>query len=274
MSETTPVAPAPPVQPSGLPEDDLANKKKELTQAQADVTTASKKVTSLQDEVKGLEAKVNEIKQAQAGYKQTSESQKQQFDDDKKTLGQKNSIAEAVLKELTKKIDGIVDDFDKALGVQADEVQKAWNNAQQAAKDAEGADGAAKQAQADFDKLKKLPTSNDLKLKDVASLLGDVSKTEAQNDFVAMYFWVNVAQKITDLIKIPTADEYDKQVRSAQDTADQTKAGAAEKRSNADKLASDYADKKQKLDKAQASRRADILTALKKVQAVAAPVAT
>jgi chromosome segregation ATPase len=259
-------APVPPLPIPSTPEDDLAKKQAALKAAQEKVATVNQEVSSLQDDIKALQSKIAEIQQAQAGYDKTSVSQQQQLDDDKKTLGQKSSIAEAVLKDLTNKIDGTVKDFDDKLTAQTNAVQKAGDGAQQAAKDAKDADGLAQQRQAEFDALKKVASLNDSRLKEIGSLLEQTAKAEAQNEFIAMYFLAGEANKIAGSTKILSTDEYNRQLRTAQDAVEKAKTDAAEKKTNAEQLLIDYNGEKQKLDAAHKSRRTDLLNVLKALQ--------
>lgn len=242
----------------------------QLKKAQDQINTINQQLGTLQSDIKGLQTQLADVKQATGGYDKSASTQQDELDKVQKLIGTKEKIAEAMLKDLTDAIDKKVSDFDTALSGKKQDAKDALKAANDAATAGNEADAAAQAKQAAYDNLKKLPKDNDAQLKEVTSLLDQVSKAETQNDFVAMYFLVHEAGEIVSQLKIPSADDYTAQVRQAQQDAADAKADAAAKKSDADKLMATWRGLHDAVVAADKSRRSDLLALLKNVKPKAA----
>jgi DNA repair exonuclease SbcCD ATPase subunit len=252
------------------PEEELAKKQAELKESQDRITELDKSVTSLQSDIKALQAKIADVKQAMSGYDKSSVAMQQELDDDNGVIAQKGSMAEAVLKELKARIDQKIEYFDKALADQGQAAHDAWTAAQTAVTEYTAAEATAQADQAAYDTLKKVPKDAETALKDIAALLGLVAKAESQNDFVAMYFLTGEAKTVSKGIRIPSPADYEKALRGAQDTAENSKKAAAAKKITSDQAVAAATTARQAFDAATKSRRADLLKALKDIKPKAA----
>ena len=257
--------------PPPNPDDDLKKKKQKdldaLLQQQTDLTKA---IASLQAEIKALQTKIDEVTQATAGYDKSAADMQDQLDAGQALIVQKDNIAIAVIKDLKDAVDKRIADFDRALAQQAAAVTDASNKSEAAATDAAAAEAAAADKQAAFDRLKRTPKDLDAAFKDLTAVIAQITKAEAQNDFVGMYLLVGEAKTIADGIHVPSLKDYTAGIRAAQADADQAKAAAATKRATADQLAAAYAAARQAYDAAVKSRRTDLLNVLKAIKAKAA----
>jgi aspartate ammonia-lyase len=120
--------------------------------------------------------------------------------------------------------------------------------------------------QAAFASLKDQPKATGAKLKELKGLLNEVAKAEAQDDSVAMYFNVVEATALADGITIPTPKDYRKQVVDALADIEKGKETAAKKKADFDKANTAAADARKKHQAALASRRSDLLKALREVK--------
>jgi chromosome segregation ATPase len=256
--------------PLSSPEDTLAKKQAELKDSQERIAELDKGIVALQTDIKALQAKIADVKQALSGYDKSSAAMQQELEDDAAVIAQKGSMAEAVLKELTARIDQKVDYFDKALAGQGNGVKDARTVAEAAQDDAAKAEATAQHDQAAYDTLKKGPKEAEAALKDVAGLIGLVAKAESQNDFVSMYFLVGEAKTVAKTVKIPSPADYEKSLRAAQEAAEKSKAAAAAKKATAEQATAAYTAAKQAFEAATKSRRTDLLNALKSVKPKAA----
>jgi septal ring factor EnvC (AmiA/AmiB activator) len=245
---------------------DFAAAQGQLKTAQDQIGTLNQQLGTLQNDIKGLQAQLADVKQATGGYDKAGSAQKDELDKDQKFIDTKKQIAEAVLKDLKDDVDKKVNDFDSALNKKQQDATDALKAATDATTAASGADAAAQDKQTAYDTLKKLPTDNAAQLKEITSLLDQVSKAETQNDFVAVYFLAQEAGKIVSQLKIPSADDYMTQVRQAQQDASDAKATASAKKSDADKLMATWRGLHDTHAAAQKSRRDDLLALLKSVK--------
>lgn len=242
-------------------EDDRDAKLAALHQVQAEIQQDTQKVNALQAEINVLNAKINDVKQAAAGY--DPQAMQNQLNQEKIAITQKIGIAEAAIKDKQAQIDDTIKKFDADLKSQGDKVTKAKSDYADAAKAAKDADAIAQQKQADYDATKKTPKDVDAALRDVKSLLDQANKAEGAGDYVSVYFLAGEAKVGADKVQIPSLDEFNKSLRSAQDDAEKAKSDTADKKAAADKLWAAFTDAKKKYDAAQVSRRTDLLKVLK-----------
>jgi chromosome segregation ATPase len=254
-------APAGVTPPSPTLEDDLKAKQAALQQVQDEIKQDTQKVSSLQGEINVLQTKIADIKQAVGGYDQ--QALQKQLNDANKSITQKSGIAEAAIKDKKDEIDAKIKKFYGDLKEQGDKVGQAESDYKDAAKAAKDADAIAQQKQADYDAIKKIPSDIDAALRDVKSLLDQANKAEGAGDYVSVYFVAGEAKAGADKVQIPSLDDLNKSVRSAQEDAEKAKRDAADKKVTADKLWAVFTDAKKKYEAAQASRRTDLLKVLK-----------
>lgn len=250
----TPSAPA-----ADTPEDELKKKQGQLKEIQNGMI-------GLQADIKVLQAKIAELHQCLAGYDKASEAMQQRLAAAERLIGEKSSIAEAVIRDMKPQIDQTIVDFDKTLADQAGAVYKASEDAQLAGSEAGDADRDSQRKQAAYDAVKRVTKDTEAALTELGSLLEQTAKAESQGDFVAMYFLVGEARTLTSSIKVPSADDYSKSLRTAQDDAERAKEAAAAKKAKTDQLWAAYNSAKQQLDTIQKSRRSDVLNRLKTIR--------
>ena len=129
----------------------------------------------------------------------------------------------------------------------------------------------AQAAQADLDAEKKRPQTLNAQLQAVKALLDQISKSETQNDYVAVYFLGSEAKSQLDAIgKIPTADEFTTAIKAKEAAVNASKEDLKNKKADAAAAADGYTKSQQKYDGAVQSRKADVLGALKAVHPKAA----
>jgi DNA repair exonuclease SbcCD ATPase subunit len=248
---------------AGTPEQELAQKQAGLKDVQDKLAALQQSATTLQSDIDALHAKVTEVNQAYSGYEASFASLQRKIDDANKTIQQKRTVSEAMLKDDASKIDEKVDAFDKDLAARQADLTKSMTSAQNADALAKTADADAQQKQADYDILKAAVQDASASVADVGNLLDMSTRAEAQGDFVSTYFLAGEAKRIADGIQVAAPNDYINALRAAQDRRDQAAADAAQKKAAADALAATYAADKQKLEAAQSSRRADILDSIK-----------
>jgi chromosome segregation ATPase len=249
--------------PSEL-EDVLKAKQSTLEQVKDEIKQGTQEVGSLQAEINLLQSKIADVKQALGSYDQ--QGLQKQLDDANKSIAQKGGIAEVAIKDKRVEIDTKIKKFDDDLKAQKDNVSKSESDYRDAGQATQDADAIAKQKQYDYDELKKTPSDIVAKLGDLKSLLDQANKAEAASDYVSVYFLTGEAKAVADGVHIPSFDELNKAIRSAQETAEGAKADVAGKKVTSDALLSALSDAKRKYDAAQASRRTDLLKLLREVQ--------
>jgi chromosome segregation ATPase len=255
------------------PEGELKKKQDKLKETQDGIVKLNTDAASLQAAIQILAAKVADVRQALAGYDKSSATMKQRLDDYKKLIQQKSSMAQAALKDRAAQIDAKKKDLGNALSAQAALAKTLWDDAGHAATDSQAADKAAQGKQDTYDAQKKTPKDQEASLNEIATLLDQATKAEAQADLSAMYFLVGEAKDVADKLDelgILSPENYTKALRSAQDDMENAKADAAAKKANADQLSTAYKAAKQKVDAAYNSRRADLLNSIKDINLKAA----
>ena len=223
----------------------------------------------IQAQIKILETKKAEIQKATDGYDKAAADMKRELDDDKAVTAKKRAIADFAIKELKDPVDKRILDFDKALADQGKVVKAAADNTTQAVADSDTATQAARDKQASYTALQNQPKTLETKLKDLKALIDQVAKAEAQDDFLAMYFYLREAASQAEGIVIPTPGDYEKQLLAGQSDIEAANTAAAAKKAASDKATTAAADAKKAYDAALASRRADLLKALRDVKAPA-----
>lgn len=150
--------------------------------------------------------------------------------------------------------------------------EKAKLEADKAAEDAAKADAEVATKQTLYDKLKKEPKERETQLKELEGLVDQATKTEAQGDYVGLYFLVGEAKSLEQEIKIPPVEDYTAQLRDAQSALDTAKQAAAGAKAKSNEMLEAY-NKAQKANlDAKTSRRGDLLSALKSVEST--PIAS
>jgi len=247
---------------------DYEKQKATVDAAQNKVSDATKELSAVQSTLRDLQVRASEVGQAIAGYDKTLADG---LDAAQKALAPKLNNAKAMLKDLTKNVDDIVKGFDDNLGNQKDAVSKAKDAADKAANDATDAGSKAQAAQADLDAEKKRPQTLAAQLQAVKALLDQITKSETQKDYVAVYFLSTEAKSQLDAIgNIPTSDEYATAIKTKEAAVNAAKQDLQSKKADAATAADAYTKSQQKYDGAVQSRRADVLGALKAVHPKAA----
>lgn len=262
MAANPPVPPVPPAPVVVTPEEQLKTKLAAYRDAQDGITALSQKTIGLQSEIKILQAKVNELQQALTGYEATASSQQKKVVSLRTVSDQKLNMAKAVLGDLTAQIDAKISEFDQKLAAQNADVKKASDAAQSAMADAKAAEANALAKRAAYEGLRKSPGDVDTALKGIAALLDLAGKSEQQADYSALYLYLTEVKRLNQPVVIPSATDYEKAVRTAQDQAVQATADSVAKSATATQLNTTYQTMKQQLEAANNSRLADLQKAL------------
>src|SRR5262245_34295190 len=202
------------------PEDELKRKEGQLKEAQDGISSLNQQATALQTDIRSLQAKVAELQQSLAGYDKASEALQRRLTEAEELIGQKSNIAEAVIKDMKPQIDRTIVDFDKALADHAAAVHKASDVAESAGSEAKDADLDVQQKQAAYEAVKRIPKEMETVLAELGNLLDQTAKAESQGDFVSVYFLVGEARTLMSSIKVLSADDYGKSLRTAQNDAE------------------------------------------------------
>jgi chromosome segregation ATPase len=260
---TNTAAPAKPDTAATNPEDDLKAKQSALKQAQDEIAKQTQAANSLQSDIRALQAKIADVQQALAGYDAFSRSMGDRLKVINNLISQKIGIAEVATKDTKGQIDQKIAEFDKALAAQGDKVNED-SSAYEAAAAAVDSDRAISQEkQALYEAKKK--TSQDLenRIKELSGLLDQAGAAETKGDYVALYVLANEAKALAGTIQIPSADDYAAALKTAQEGAEQAKLGLIDKQARAGDLMTALTAARQAYDGARASRRTDLLNALK-----------
>lgn len=245
---------------------DLDKLKADLKKLQNDIAALSKQAAAAQAAVKTAEAELAEIAKTADVYDTSGPKMQDELDDDKTVVAKKRPIAELEVKDLKEKLDKRTEKFDEDLKKDGDAATTAVNKAKQTAAEANQALKDLQDKQAAFASLKDQPKATGAKLKELKGLLNEVAKAEAQDDSVAMYFNVVEAAALAKGITIPTPKDYRKQVVDALADIEKGKETAAKKKADFDKANTAAADARKKHQAALASRRSDLLKALREVK--------
>jgi hypothetical protein len=256
------------------PQDlELEKAKEKLKTNQDAITGLQQENLGIQAQIKTLEAKRAEIQKATDGYDKAAADMKQELDAQKAAVGKKRGIAEFAIKDLKDQLDQKILDFDKALADQGKTVAAAADTAATAVAAVEKATQEARDKQAEYTTLQNVPKSVGSKLTELKLLVDEVAKAEAQDDFVAMYFYLREAALQADGIVIPTPEDYKKQLVASQAEIEAANIATAAKKADSNKAAAVAADAKKALDSALTSRRLNLLKVLHEVKApVPAPL--
>ena len=99
-------------------------------------------------------------------------------------------------------------------------------------------------------------------------MLDQSNKAETQSDYVALYFLAGEAKKTADKFKtepILSNDDYKKLLNDKLSNSETARENANDKKATADQALKDFNEKTKNYDAAKASRRTDVLNALKKL---------
>jgi DNA repair exonuclease SbcCD ATPase subunit len=225
---------------------------------------------SLQAQIKILETYQAELKKATDAYPKTvSDALQNELTGDNAVIANKTKIAESVIKELKDPVDQAIADFQKAFDEQGTKAQEAADAATKAAADNDAAVKTLHDRQAAYMALQNQPKTLDAGLKDLKALLDQIAKAEAQDDFLATYFYSREAEAQAKGIAIPTPDDYSAQLVKAQSDIDAANTDAATKKAALDKATAAAADAQKAYDAAVAARRTTLLAKLRDVKAPA-----
>ena len=245
---------------------DLDKLKADLKKLQGDIAALNKQAADAQAAVKAAEAQLAEIAKATSGYDKAAPQMQQELDDDEKLIAKKRGEAETEIGTLKGELDKAIKAFDKDLADQGKAAAAAVDDAVKANADADKAQLDVKDKQAALAALKGQPAATTSKLADIKALLNEVNKAEAKDDAVAMYFFTTEAAAVADALTVPTADAYEAEIVDAQAAIETAKGTAATKKTDAATAKAKAADAGKTQAAALASRRADLLSALRKVK--------
>jgi chromosome segregation ATPase len=245
---------------------DVDKLKADLKKLQADIAKLSKQAADAQAAVKAAEAQLAEIAKATAGYDKVAAQMQQELDDDEKLIAKKRAQAEAELKTLKGELDKAIQAFDKDLADQGKAVASAVDKAVKANAAADKAEQDVKDKQAALAALKGKPAATASKLADIKALLKEVTKAETKDDSVAMYFFAAEAASVADALTVPTADAFEAEIVDAQAAIETAKDTASTKKADAAKAKATATAASKKQAAALASRRVDLLKALREVK--------
>jgi hypothetical protein len=248
-------------------EQDLAKLQAEYKKLQEDIATLQEQAAATQLLLQATDAQITEIASATEGYDQSATDMQSKLDDEQKTIGKKRPTAEFKVKDLKAPIDKRIVDFDAALADQAKAVADATEAATKASAAAEQAAQALQDEQSAFAALKREPTALRGRLAEIKTLIAEVTKAEAEDDAVAMYFYLSEAAALAKGLTIPTPSDHKKQLVAAQSDVENAKTAAAAKKADSDKAAAAAAAAKIAYAAALTSRRTDLLQALRDVKA-------
>lgn len=250
----------------------------DLDKLKADYKTLQDNIAALQAQavtaqvtLKAAEAQVGEISKATDGYDKSSVDMQHTLDDEQATIAKKRPIAEFQVKDLKAPLDKAITDFDTALTVQGNAVAAAAQAATAASTAADQAAQTLKDKQSAFATVKNEPKALAIKLQELDALVAAIAKAEADDDAVAMYFYVSEATAAAKDISVPTPDDYKTQLVAAQSAVEDAKTAVTAKKADSDKAATAAADAKKAYDAARGTRRADLLKALRNVKVPPAP---
>jgi chromosome segregation ATPase len=238
---------------------------------QSDIATLQGKAAATQAQIKTAEAQVAEIAKSTDGYDKAGPAMQHELDDDEKAIARKRSIAELEVAGRKDQLDQKITEFDDALSEQAAAATAAADAVTQAGAAAEQAMQNVRKKQAAFADLKNQPKVMAAKLRELKGLLDETSKAEAQDDAVAMYFYVCEAAAVAKEIAIAAPDDYRTQLQTAQAAAEAAKAVATTKAADGDKAKAAATTARNAYETARASRRTVLLRLLREVQPPPAP---
>jgi electron transport complex protein RnfC len=225
---------------------------------------------SLQAQIKLIETHQAELKRATDGYSKTaSDALQSELTADNTVIANKRKIAESVIKDLKDPVDKAIADFQNDLDEQGTKAKEAAAAATKAAADNDAAVGTLHDRQAAYTALQNQPKTVDAGLKEAKALLDQIAKAEAQDDFLAIYFYSREAEAQANGIAIPTPDEYSAQLVKAQSDIEAATTDVVAKKATFDKATAAAADAQKAHDAAVAARRTNLLAKLRDVKAPA-----
>jgi DNA repair exonuclease SbcCD ATPase subunit len=225
---------------------------------------------SLQAQIKLMETHQAELKRATDGYSKTaSDALQSELTADNTVITNKGKIAESVIKDLKDPVDKAIADFQKDLDELGTKAKEAADAATKAAVDNDAAVGMLHDRQAAYTALQNQPKTLDAGLKDLKALLDQVTRAEAANDFLAMYFYSTEAEERAKAIAIPKPDDYGNQLVKAQSDIEAAATDAAAKKATLDQATAAAADAQKAYGAAVAARRTNLLAKLRDVKAPA-----
>ena len=227
----------------------------------------SEQVAERERTLKEKAARESERKALVDAYEKAASRWSTDLETAKSRIAQELRMAETAVKDRIPAIDAIVksagDRVSKADG-EAASALSAWTRLQgeQAALDA-----AADEAHTAHAAAAGRPKTIEASLRELKGLTDQAAKAEASDTYPAMYFLLSEASAFAGSITIPTAQQYDKDVKDSAKALDSAKGDAAKHKRLLDPAKTDAAAKLKAADAARLSRRADVLEQLKSVPA-------
>jgi hypothetical protein len=223
---------------------------------------------SLQAQIKLMETHQSELKSATDGYSKTAaDALQNELTSDNTVITNKRKIPESIIKNLKDPVDNAIAGFQKDLDEQGTKAKEAADAATKAAVDNDAAVATLHDRQVAYTALQNQPKTLDARLKELKALLDQVTRTEAANDFLAMYFYCSEADELAKAIAIPTPDDYSNQLVKAQSDIESATTDAMAKKATLDSAAAAAADARKAYDAAVAARRANLLAKLRDIKA-------
>jgi hypothetical protein len=240
----------------------------QLKKNQDAIANLQQENTGIQARIKLLETHEAELKKATDAYPSAAAKASQdELATDTGLIQDKIKIAGFAVKDLKDAIDKAIADFDNNLDKQNTDAQTAADAAKKAATDNDTAVENLRKQQAAYADLQNKPKTIDAGLKDLKALLDQATKAEAQNDPRAAYFHLHEAEAGAKKIDVPSAEKFSADLEKSQTDVEGATQDAADKKAALDKAMADAAAKKKAYDAASASRRSDLLAALRKLVA-------
>jgi len=245
------------------PEEELAEKKDELAKAKQALDDLTKKTAGLEADVKSLEAGVSEIAKALGNYDADSKKMKDDLASQQSALKTKGDVVDPAVKDQKDKIDKAIADLEKKVADAEAAADQADGEVDQAIKDYNDAAAAAQSKTQAYNDLKAAPKAEADKLKSLKALVDDIGKAVQNNELAGAYYLLTKARELAASIVIPSADEYKKALQPALEASEDAKTALREKKLALDDAKKNAADLRKTAMAVEASKKADILKALK-----------
>jgi hypothetical protein len=262
--------PATPEPPAGGDEAELEQKRKRRDEARDALAKAQQESQEAESDYQQANARITERRKMLEAYEKAAGKTKDDLDAAARKIEQELRMAEAAVKDQKDAIEGAVKDVDKAIDTAWSESRKAQEEHTKLWEDQKRLDAEAGQKENALADVKKGPANTEKQVKDVKALVEQADKAEGADDYAGMYFLLNEARSAASDIKIPTAAEYEQQLKTATQEAEDAAAAVAANRKKFEEAKAAAALKAKVLDALRGSRRADILKKLKELPRLAA----
>lgn len=244
-------------------EEDLDNKKREMDEAKENIS-------SLQAAIKVLETRIAEFNQATTGYDTFYSDSTSQLTEVKTKIAEKKRMAQSVIdetvaKDIDKKINKQISDFESELTQKKKQLSITRNALNTARSVSAEADNALYDQQSAFTLLKKQPKEIKSALQNLQNLLVEAEKAHDQDDHSKMYLLVQIATSLSNKIEIPELDEYKQSLLDTQNDVEETKADAAMKKADAEQKTKEVSTLIKAYEVRIESKQSDLLNLLKAI---------